>query len=161
MLLHQTVFLFHNVSKKNYLKFSIVVGYVCPLLIVAITILINEGGAEGNYFSSETCWLVYTGLLKGSIYAFVIPVGIIIFINVFSMLVVIMKLLDHPKNAETSDDKEKRAAMTVMRSVVLLTPVFGVTWMFGFAVMLLDLTSGDAAFAVNYVFNLLNSFQVR
>lgn len=161
MLLHQTVFLFHNVSKKNYLKFSIVVGYVCPLLIVAITILINEGGAEGNYFSSETCWLVYTGPLKGSIYAFVIPVGIIISINVFSMLVVIMKLLDHPKNAETSDDKEKRAAITVTRSVVLLTPVFGVTWMFGFAVMLLDLTSGDAAFAVNYIFNLLNSFQVR
>lgn len=159
MLLHQTVFLFHNVRKKSYLRFSIVLGYVCPLLIVAITFLTNKGGAEGKYFSSETCWLVYTGLMKGSIHAFVIPVGIIVVINVFSMLVVIMKLLNHPNNAEKSE--EKRAAITVMRSVVLLTPVFGVTWMFGFAVMLIDLTSGDLAFAVNYIFNLLNTFQVR
>ncbi|XP_044022083.1 adhesion G-protein coupled receptor F3 [Siniperca chuatsi] len=157
-LLHQAVFLFHNVSKKNYLRFSLVLGYVCPLLIVVITFLANNGD-EGLYFSSETCWLLYSGLLKGSIHTFIIPVGIIVFINVFSMLVVIMKLLDHPKNTEKSHEKEKKAAITVMRSVIFLTPIFGVTWIFGFAVMLLDLTSGYMAYAVNYAFTLLNAFQ--
>ncbi|XP_045919072.1 adhesion G protein-coupled receptor F5 [Micropterus dolomieu] len=157
-LLHQAVYLFHNVSKKNYLRFSLVVGYVCPLLIVVITFLTNNGD-EGKYYTSETCWLVYSGLLKGSIYTFVIPVGIIVFVNVFSMLVVIMKLLDHPKNTEKSHEKEKKAALTVMRSVILLTPIFGVTWIFGFAVMLLDLTSGPVAYAANYAFTLLNAFQ--
>lgn len=159
-LLHQAVYLFHSVSKKNYLRFSLVLGYVCPLLIVAITFLANKGGAEGSYFSSDTCWLIYSGLLKGSIHTFLIPVGIIVFVNVFSMVVVIMKLLDHPKSTEKSHEKEKRAALTVMRSVILLTPVFGVTWLFGFAVMFLDLTSGHTAYAVNYIFTLLNAFQV-
>uniref|UniRef100_A0A8C4NYK3 Uncharacterized protein n=1 Tax=Dicentrarchus labrax TaxID=13489 RepID=A0A8C4NYK3_DICLA len=161
ILLHQAVFLFHNVSKKNYLRFSIVLGYVCPLLIVAVTLLVYKAGAEGHYFSHETCWLVYDGFMKGSIHTFIIPVGIIIFINIFSMVVVIMKLLDHPKGVDKSHDKEKKAALTVMRSVVLLTPVFGLTWMFGFGVMLLDLTSGIMAYIVNYIFTLLNAFQVR
>ncbi len=158
ILLHQAVFVFHSVSKRNYLRFSFVLGYVCPLLIVTITFLANKAGAEGLYFSQDTCWLIYSGTMKGSIHTFLIPVGIIVFINVFSMLVVIAKLLDHPKNTEKSHDK--RAALTVIRSVVLLTPVFGVTWIFGFAVMFLDLTDGDIAYVVNYAFTLLNAFQV-
>lgn len=158
-LLHQTVFVFHSLSKKCYLRFSLVLGYVCPLLIVAITFLANGSGAEGLYYSNETCWLVYSGFMKGSIFTFVLPVGIIVFVNVFSMVVVIMKLLDHPKNTE-SHEKEKKAAITVIRSVILLTPIFGVTWIFGFALMLLDLTSGPMVYAVNYAFTLLNAFQV-
>ncbi|XP_035529244.1 adhesion G-protein coupled receptor F3 [Morone saxatilis] len=158
-LLHQAIFLFHNVSKKTYLRFSIVLGYVCPLLIVAVSLLVYMAGGKNKYYSYDTCWLVYDGFMKGSIYTFVIPVGIIVFINVFSMVVVIMKLLDHPKNVDKSHDKEKKAAITVVRSVVLLTPVFGLTWIFGFAVMLIDLTSGNIAYVVNYTFTLLNAFQ--
>lgn len=159
-LLHQAIFLFHNVSKKNYLRFSLVLGYVCPFLIVAITFLTNRAGAEELYFSRETCWLVYKGFLRGSIHTFLIPVGIIVFVNVFSMLVVILKLLDHPKNTEKSHEKEKTAAKTVVRSVILLTPIFGVTWIFGFAVTALDLTFGTIAYVINYAFTLLNAFQV-
>lgn len=158
-LLHQAVFLFHKVSKKQYLRYSLVLGYVCPFLIVFVTFLTNGAGGEGQYYSKDTCWLVYVGLLKGSIYTFIIPVGTIVFFNVFSMVVVIMKLLDH-HNAEKLHEKEKSAAKTVLRTVVLLTPIFGVTWMFGFGVMLIDLTAGVMAFVVNYIFILLNSFQV-
>ncbi|KAI4798971.1 hypothetical protein KUCAC02_019340 [Chaenocephalus aceratus] len=161
MLLHQAVFLFHNVSKRTYLRLSMFLGYVCPLLIVVITFLVYDGGIEGEYFSKESCWLLYEGLMKGSIHTFVIPVGIIVFVNVLSMMVVIMKLLDHPKNAERTNESEKKAAVTVMRSVILLTPIFGVTWVFGFAVMLMDLTSGPIAITVNYLFTLLNAFQTR
>lgn len=159
-LLHQAVFPFHSVSKKNYLKFALVVGYVCPLLIVTITFLANQGGAEGYYYSRETCWLVYTRLWVGSIHTFVLPVGVIVFINIFSMMVVILKLVDRIKVVEASRDKEKTASMTVLRSVIFLTPVFGVTWIFGFAVMLLDLTAGPIAYVVNYIFTLLNGLQV-
>ncbi|XP_067336398.1 adhesion G-protein coupled receptor F3 [Channa argus] len=158
-LLHQAVFLFHNVSKKNYLRFSLILGYVCPFLIVFITFLTNQGGAEGKYFNKSTCWLVYVGAFKGSIFTFLIPVGIIIFINLFSMLVVIMKLLDHPNITDKSHEKDKTAAKTVMRTVILLTPIFGITWAFGFGVMILDLTSGIIAYIVNYAFTVLNSFQ--
>ncbi|XP_068577785.1 adhesion G-protein coupled receptor F3 [Cebidichthys violaceus] len=159
MLLHQAIFLFDNVSKKKYLRFSLVLGYVCPLLIAVITFLSYNNGAEGVYYSSETCWLHYAGLMKGSIHTFVIPIGAIAFFNVFSMVVVIIKLLDHPKNTEKCNENEKKAAVTVMRSVILLTPIFGVTWIFGFAVMLLDLTSGTIVAIVHYTFTLLNTFQ--
>ncbi|XP_028250416.1 adhesion G-protein coupled receptor F3 [Parambassis ranga] len=157
-LLHQAVFLFHKVSKKQYLRYSLVLGYVCPFLIVLVTFLTNGAGGENDYYSKDTCWLVYKGLLKGSIYTFILPVGTIVFFNVFSMVVVIMKLLDH-HNAEKLHEKEKSAAKTVLRTVVLLTPIFGVTWLFGFGVMLIDLTDGPIALVVNYTFILLNSFQ--
>uniref|UniRef100_A0A3P8NIA8 G-protein coupled receptors family 2 profile 2 domain-containing protein n=1 Tax=Astatotilapia calliptera TaxID=8154 RepID=A0A3P8NIA8_ASTCA len=159
MLLHQAVFLFHKVGKKTYLRFSLILGYVCPFLIVFITFLTNNGGAPGTYFSLETCWLVYSGLLKGTIYTFILPVGIIVFINLFAMIVVIMKLLDH-RSREKSHEKEIQAAKTVLRSVILLTPIFGLPWIFGFATFIMDLTAGAVTLAVNYAFVVLNAFQV-
>ncbi|XP_013881774.1 adhesion G-protein coupled receptor F3 [Austrofundulus limnaeus] len=158
-LLHQAVFLFHKVSKTNYLRFSLVLGYGCPLIIVFVTFLTNNAGGEGVYYSRETCWLVYTGLLQGSIFTFIIPLSVIVFVNVFSMLVVIMKLLSHHQNADTAQETEKAAAKTVLRSVILLTPIFGITWIFGLAIMIIDLTSGVLANVINYTFVVLNSFQ--
>ncbi|XP_015825024.3 adhesion G-protein coupled receptor F3 [Nothobranchius furzeri] len=159
-LLHQAVFLFHKVSKRNYLRFSLVLGYGFPFIIVFVTFLSYSAGAQGLYYSSDTCWLVYKGLLQGSYYTFVIPVGIIIFVNVFSMVVVIMKLLSaHHQHADASQEREKAAAKTVLRAVILLTPIFGVTWVFGLAVEIFDLTDGPLALAINYLFVILNAFQ--
>ncbi|XP_058471023.1 adhesion G protein-coupled receptor F5 [Solea solea] len=152
-LLHQTIFLFHEVSKKTYLRFSLTLGYICPFLIVTITFLCN-GGAEGMYFTRDTCWLVYATGFQGSLNTFLIPIGTIIIVNLFSMLVVIMKLVNHPMTSHQS-----AAAKTIMRTVVLLTPIFGVTWLFGFGVTIVDLTEGKLAFVINYLFVLLNSFQ--
>ncbi|CAG5866731.1 unnamed protein product [Menidia menidia] len=160
-LLHQAVFLFHRVSKTFYLRFSMVVGYICPFLIVFITYLVYDSGTESSYYSKKTCWLVYKDSLEGSIFTFIIPAFIIVFVNIFSMFVVIMKLLDHNKNAQLVDEKERSAAKTVLRSVVLLTPVFGLTWIFGFAVMMIDLTDKPQGLIVNYVFTILNAFQMR
>ncbi|XP_053192241.1 adhesion G protein-coupled receptor F4 [Scomber japonicus] len=158
-ILHQTLFPFHNVSKKNYLRFALILGYVCPFLIVAITFLTNDAGKEGEYYSKETCWLIYEGLLKGSIHTFIIPVGIIVFVNIFCMVVVIMKLLEHPKNIIKSNGNEKAAVKTVLRSVILLTPIFGGTWVLGFGVTVFDLSYGVPADVVNYAFTLMNSLQ--
>ncbi|XP_029349006.1 adhesion G protein-coupled receptor F4 [Echeneis naucrates] len=158
ILLYQAVFVFHNVGKKIYLKCSLVLGYVCPFLIVSVTFLSYSAGAENSYYSMETCWLVYNGPFRGSIHSFVLPIAIIVFINVFTMGVVIVKLLDLQKT-ETANENDKTAAKTVMRTIILLTPVFGVTWLLGFGVMLLDLTSGYVVYAVNYAFVLLNTFQ--
>ncbi|XP_016891273.1 adhesion G-protein coupled receptor F3 isoform X3 [Cynoglossus semilaevis] len=157
-LIHQAVFLFHEVSRGTYLKFSMVLGYVCPFLIVFITFLSNNIGKEGSYFSKDTCWLVYRGF-HGSMITFLIPVGVIVFINMMFMLVVILKLIDHPMNTGASNEKKSHAVKAVMRSLVLLTPIFGITWMLGFGVTNLDLTSGPIAYAVNYAFVITNAFQ--
>ncbi|XP_072314321.1 adhesion G-protein coupled receptor F3 [Eucyclogobius newberryi] len=159
ILLHKTVYVsLHGISKMAYLRFSVIVGYVCPLLIVAITFISNSGH-EGQYYSEETRWLVYSGVLKGSIFTFILPVGIIVFINVFFMCLVIMKLLQPIKAQQMLCDKEKNSAKTVIRSVILLTPVFGLTWGLGFLMILMDLTEGKPAYAVNYLFTLMNAFQ--
>ncbi|XP_047466392.1 adhesion G-protein coupled receptor F1 [Mugil cephalus] len=159
ILLHQAVFLFHRVSKTYYLRFSLVLGYACPFLIVFVTIFVSDGGVEGSYYSKETCWLLYKGFMKGSIFSFILPIFIIVFVNIFSMAVVIMKLLQHHQSTEASQDKEKTTAKTVIRSVILLSPIFGVTWMFGFAIFLFDLADGPVALAMYYLFTVTNGLQ--
>ncbi|XP_029937622.1 CD97 antigen isoform X2 [Myripristis murdjan] len=159
MVIHQMLFVFHNMGKKMYLGMSYLLGYVCPFLIVFITFITNAGGAEGSYYTHETCWLMYTGSLQGSMHTFIIPLGIIVFVNIFSMLVVIVRLFEQPKNTAGTASKEQGAVKTILRSVVLLTPIFGVTWIFGYSVLAVDLTSGFIAYAVNYAFIVLNASQ--
>lgn len=158
LLLYQVVFIFNLPSKKSYLGIAFAIGYVLPFLIVSISVITYGGGAENYYYTSKGCWLIYGGLLKGSIYTFILPVVIIVFINLFSMLVVIMKILNHPKEM-SSAHKGHSFAKSILRTVILLTPVFGTTWMFGFAVLAVDLAYGDIALVANYIFIVLNTLQ--
>ncbi|XP_020772955.2 adhesion G-protein coupled receptor F3 [Boleophthalmus pectinirostris] len=159
ILLHKTVYVsLHGIGKTAYLRYSMVVGYVCPLLIVVITFLANNG-AEGQYYSKETRWLVYNGVLKGSIFTFILPIGTIVFINMFFMCLVIMKLLQPIKAQQMLEDKDKNSAKTVIRSVILLTPVFGLTWGLGFLMIIFDLSNGFPAYAIHYLFTIMNAFQ--
>ncbi|KAM6961220.1 adhesion G-protein coupled receptor F3 [Aplochiton taeniatus] len=157
MVLHKTVFVFHKLSKKAYLGFSFFLGYFCPVLIVAITFITYQNGNKDSYYSAKTCWLIYEGVLKGSIHSFVLPIGTIVVINVFCMMVVITRLLNPVVEASTRDEKD--VAKSILRLIVLLTPIFGVTWLLGFFVLTLDLTVGALAIFVNYAFTLLNAFQ--
>lgn len=160
ILLHQTIFVFHDLSRKKYLGFSFFLGYVCPALIVAITYISSDSGKKDLYYNTETCWLIYKGLMRGSIHAFLIPVGIIVIVNVFCMAVVIMKLLEHPKAEIVRPEDDKKATKSILRAIVLLTPIFGLTWIVGFAVLIVDLTVGLIAVLINYTFIILNAFQV-
>ncbi|KAM4625266.1 adhesion G protein-coupled receptor F4 [Polymixia lowei] len=161
VLLRQTVYVFQDLSKTKYLVASYFMGYAFPLFIVTVTFISYGSGAKGSYYTTKGCWLTYVGLLEGSIHTFIIPIGIIIFVNVFSMLVVIFKLLDLSKTSANSSQNQHKAAKNILRSVVILTPIFGVTWIFGFAVMAVDLAFGAIALVVNYTFVLLNAFQFK
>ncbi|XP_041710546.1 adhesion G protein-coupled receptor F5 isoform X2 [Coregonus clupeaformis] len=157
MVLHQMIFMFHQMSKKVCLGVCFFVGYCCPLLIVFITFITYNSGEENVYYTSDTCWLVYKGFLKGSIFTFILPVGTIVVINVFCMIVVIMRLLRPSIEVNTKDEKE--VVKGILKAIVLLTPIFGGTWIFGFFVLVFDITKGPTAFLVNYAFILLNAFQ--
>uniref|UniRef100_A0A8C7UT58 G-protein coupled receptors family 2 profile 2 domain-containing protein n=1 Tax=Oncorhynchus mykiss TaxID=8022 RepID=A0A8C7UT58_ONCMY len=159
MVLHQMIFMFHQMSKKVCLGLCFSVGYCCPLLIVFITFITYNSGQKDYYYTTEACWLVYEGFLKGSIFAFILPVGTIVVVNVFCMLVVIIRLLRPSLEVNTKDEKE--VAKGILKAVVLLTPIFGGTWIFGFFVLMFDITKGPIAYLVNYAFTLLNAFQVR
>ncbi|KAL4623999.1 adhesion G-protein coupled receptor F1-like [Arapaima gigas] len=158
MLLHQLMFVFHQLRKKVYLTFSICIGYLCPLLIVLLTYISYDNGEVNLYYSPETCWLLYSGTLKGSIHAFFIPVLTIVVVNFLAMIVVITKLL-RPQMSDGSKTDEKEITKSILKAVVFLTPIFGVTWILGFFVLTVDFTDGFLAAFINYAFTILNAFQ--
>ncbi|XP_072554899.1 adhesion G-protein coupled receptor F1 isoform X2 [Paramormyrops kingsleyae] len=158
MLLHQLIFVFHQMRKKVYLTISISIGYVCPLIIVLLTYKIYNDGAEDVYYNARSCWLNYKSPFNGSIHAFIFPVLTIVLINFFSMMVVITKLL-RPQVSEGSKGDQKEMAKSILKAIVFLTPVFGITWILGFFVLVFDLTEGFWAYFVNYAFTIINSLQ--
>lgn len=156
MLVHQLIFVFTPLRKRVFMFFSSIIGYVCPILIVGCSYVYSKYTGK-PYFDPNVCWLVYEKLLEGSIHAFFIPIGTIIFINLFSMMVVIITLTKTsvPENSKTHD---KDTAKSVLKVVVFLTPVFGITWIFGFAQLILE--EGTLLTVAYYTFTILNSFQV-
>ncbi|KAL6477662.1 hypothetical protein MHYP_G00134970 [Metynnis hypsauchen] len=127
-------------------------------VIVIVTFITYDNGSPGSYYSGETCWLIYEAALKGSIHAFLFPVFIIVFVNMFTMVVVISRILK-PTLSEGSSHDEKEVARSIVKTIVLLTPTLGITWILGLFVLMLDLTTKPYAQIVNYAFTFFNSFQ--
>uniref|UniRef100_A0AAQ6IGL8 G-protein coupled receptors family 2 profile 2 domain-containing protein n=1 Tax=Anabas testudineus TaxID=64144 RepID=A0AAQ6IGL8_ANATE len=156
MLVHQLIFVFSPLRKRVFIVFSSFVGYVCPVLIVGSSYLYAYY-TNSPYYDKETCWLVFERLMVGSMHAFLLPVGTVIFTNIICILVVIVKLVKssvlHISNTENKD-----TAKSILKVVVVLTPVFGVTWIIGFFELMLspDHPMHDG---VEFCFIILNSFQ--
>ncbi|XP_029281742.1 adhesion G protein-coupled receptor F4 [Cottoperca gobio] len=155
MLVHQLIFVFSPLRKRVFMLLSSIVGYVFPMLIVGSSYVYCKY-TNRPYYNKDTCWLVFEKLLEGSIHAFLLPVGTIILTNIFSMMVVILTLVK--SSAADSSKVDKEAIKSVLKVVLFLTPVFGGTWIIGFALLLLD---GDnhMFMVANYSFTILNSFQ--
>ncbi|KAJ8009159.1 hypothetical protein DPEC_G00086000 [Dallia pectoralis] len=156
MLLHQLIFVFHPLRKSVYRVLSIVLGYVCPLVIVSATYVYYKFKNE-PYNDTSTCWLKYTSPMVGSIHAFILPVGTIVFMNLFGMGVVIMTLLKS-SISDGSKANEKETVKSIMKVILFLTPVFGVTWGLGFLMLTLDNTGTIGDF-MQYAFTITNSLQ--
>ena len=157
MLVHQLIFVFSPLRKRVFMFLSSIVGYVCPILIVGSSYVYCKY-TNTEYFDPDTCWLQYDSLLRGSMHAFILPVGTVILTNLFSMVVVILTLTKSSvPDGSKADDKE--TAKSILKVVVFLTPVFGVTWVIGFALLIIDKTEPMYQVAL-YSFTILNSFQV-
>uniref|UniRef100_A0AAY4EZ99 Adhesion G protein-coupled receptor F3b n=1 Tax=Denticeps clupeoides TaxID=299321 RepID=A0AAY4EZ99_9TELE len=157
MLFHQLIFVFHHLRKKVFVVISLIVGYLCPAITVGAT-YVYYNRTSGSYYSPDTCWLRYEGSLKGSIYAFLFPVGTITIVNMFSMAVVIVTLL-RPKVSEGNAD-QKETLKSIMKVIVFLTPVFGGTWVLGFFMFSSDNPNSLSSKLVTYAFTIVNSLQV-
>ncbi|KAL0967499.1 hypothetical protein UPYG_G00253030 [Umbra pygmaea] len=155
MLMHQLIFVFHPLRKRVYMFFSTILGYICPTVIVGVTYLYYKY-TKNEYYDSNSCWLKYVGPMEGSIHAFLLPVGTIVFMNFFSMCVVILTLLKSSLPEESKAD-EKETAKSIMKVVIFLTPVFGVTWGLGFFVLMFP--NEPIGPFMNYAFTIINSLQ--
>ena len=157
MLVHQLIFVFSPLRKRVFMFLSSILGYVCPILLVGSSYVYYKY-TKKDYYDKKTCWLNYERLLVGSIHAFLLPVGTIVLANLFSMVVVIITLVK-TSVPDSSKADEKETAKSILKVVVFLTPVFGVTWTIGFFLLVLD-ESNSMYTAINYIFTILNSFQV-
>ncbi|XP_065112154.2 adhesion G-protein coupled receptor F3 isoform X1 [Paramisgurnus dabryanus] len=158
MLAYQLIFVFSHISKKVYMIIGYTLGYVCPTLTVAATYVYYDQTKQVEYFSTKTCWLTYQSAMVGSIYAFLFPVGFIVFANMCSMVVVIATVLK-PSGAEADKKADKEAAKAVIKVVLFLTPVFGGTWVLGFLVFIMDDFTQFTTILVQYAFTIVNSLQ--
>lgn len=157
MLVHQLIFVFEPLRKRVFMFLSSIVGYLCPILIVGSSYIYSKY-TNKPYYDHKTCWLVFEKLLEGSIHAFLLPVGTITLTNMFSMIVVIVTLMkaSAPDGSMTDD---RQTAKSILKVVGFLTPVFGITWIIGFGLLMLEENS-PLHTAANYLFTILNSFQV-
>ncbi|XP_068089348.1 adhesion G-protein coupled receptor F3-like [Hyperolius riggenbachi] len=151
MLLHQLLFVFHHLRKTVYVSLSFTSGYFFPGIIAAGTFLYYY--PKGKYRHQAVCWL---NPASGAIYAFAVPAGCIIVFNFLTLLVVIA-MLSRPSVSDAKHSDDKETAKNILKAVVVLTPVFGLTWSFGFALLtnLDDLTRQ----VFTYGFAAMNAFQ--
>ncbi|KAK2884035.1 hypothetical protein Q8A67_017672 [Cirrhinus molitorella] len=158
MLVHQLIFVFSHIGKKVYMIIGFTIGYVCPTITVAVTYVYYDQATDIPYYSSKTCWLTYQSAMQGSIHAFLFPVGTIVLVNLFSMVVVIATVLK-PSGAETNKKGDKDAAKSIIKVIIFLTPVFGGTWILGLFVFLMDDFTQFLTYVVHYAFTIVNSLQ--
>ncbi|XP_056150187.1 adhesion G-protein coupled receptor F3 [Lampris incognitus] len=155
LLVHQLIFVFSPLRKRIFMFFSSIIGYVLPIIIVGATYMYYKYTGE-PYHNKKECWLTYERLLKGSIHSFILPVGTAILINLFCMGMVIVTLVKSSLPDSTKAD-DKETAKSILKAIVFLTPVFGVTWILGFF-LFMDIKD-PLSTIIHYTFTILNSFQ--
>jgi len=132
-------------SNKKYNKVFHVLGWGLPVLLVSA----SAGISFHEYGPHNICWL--SGKL---IWVFAAPVLFVIAINCFILISVIYVLLTKTmvKAGEENSSKKSNARRSVKVTVVLL-PLLGLTWVFGF--MAVDKNT----IFFHYIFAITNSLQ--
>lgn len=148
VLFCRLVFVFHHITKKEFMSLSVGLGYVCPSIIAVGTFLYYT--PTNDYRKDDVCWLESD---SGASMAFNIPTIIVLSGNFIVLLVVIRKLL-RPSISEGSHEDEE-VIKKLVKAVLFCTPQFGLTWAVG-----IPLLSDGSSVALNYLFVLLNPLQV-
>ncbi|XP_023422503.1 adhesion G-protein coupled receptor F2 isoform X1 [Cavia porcellus] len=148
LILYGVLIVFHTLPKSVLVASLFSVGYVCPLVIAVITVGVTEP-ARG-YLRADACWLNWD--MTKALLAFVVPALSIVVINLVVITVVISKA--RRVSSGSSMFEEVRAIMRISRNIAVLTPLLGLTWGFGIAILI-----DDSSLAFHIIFSLLNAFQ--
>uniref|UniRef100_A0A3Q1JYL4 Adhesion G protein-coupled receptor F5 n=1 Tax=Anabas testudineus TaxID=64144 RepID=A0A3Q1JYL4_ANATE len=152
LLFYRTVMVFSHMSKSTMLAIGFSLGYGCPLIIAVITVAVTAPG-HGYIRRDYACWLNWTETM--ALLALVIPALSIVFINILIIIVVVFKMLRRGVG-DTAQRDEKHTLVVVARCVIILTPLFGLTWSLGVGTMLESTNKG-----IHIAFAFFNSLQVR
>ncbi|XP_021572988.1 adhesion G-protein coupled receptor F3 [Carlito syrichta] len=148
VLAHQLVFVFHQLSKQRVLPLMLLLGYLCPLGFAGVTLGLYL--PRGQYLREGECWLDGEG---GALYIFVGPVLAVVGVNGLVLAMAVLKLL-RPSLSEGPPAEKRQALLGVIKALLILTPIFGLTWGLGLATLLDEVST-----VPHYIFTVLNTFQ--
>nr|XP_034369879.1 adhesion G-protein coupled receptor F3 [Arvicanthis niloticus] len=147
VLAHQLLFVFHHLSKHLVLSLMVILGYLCPLGFAGVTLGIYL--PQRKYLWEEKCWLNRDGVV---LYTFSEPVLAIIGVNGLVLVIAVLKLL-RPSLSEGPTVEKRQALVGVLKALLILTPIFGLTWGLGVATLF------NGSIVSHYFFTILNSLQ--
>ncbi|CAL8395449.1 unnamed protein product [Arctogadus glacialis] len=151
LLFYRTVMVFSHMSKATMLAIGFSLGYGAPLVIAVVTVAATAPQVPQGYIRDHNgCWLRWEDTF--ALLAFIIPAGVIVFINFIILIVVLTKMLR--RGVESSHSEEKNTLLVILRSVAILFPTFGLTWALGVGVMVAPRNLG-----LHVTFALFNSLQ--
>ncbi|VDI70258.1 Hypothetical predicted protein, partial [Mytilus galloprovincialis] len=136
---------------KSRVKWLIPICWVAPAVIVGISMGATQ--LEGYGDTSDVCWL---SVDNGLIWAFIGPALVIVLVNLVILALVIRTLFrtmrSKPGRSQQSKSRLEKTKSGV-RSICVLAPLFGITWVFGVLSISRDLV------AFQYLFAIFNSLQ--
>ncbi|XP_046369537.2 uncharacterized protein LOC124144255 [Haliotis rufescens] len=116
-----------------------------PLIPVVSVLSIDYNMYRGR---KSYCWMG----MEAFYYAFAVPVGVIVVINIIMFIIILASLVRRPDGLRSTQSKQRRARMH-LKAAVTIFMLLGLTWIFGF------LQIEDARIVFQYVFTLLSSLQ--
>ncbi|XP_067047035.1 adhesion G protein-coupled receptor L4-like isoform X2 [Acropora muricata] len=124
------------------------VAWGVPAVIVALTITMAALQNDGilSYVHGDFCWVSRTNEL---IWTFVAPVLVVCLVNLVLLSFVLYEIRNMPKDKTSELEK----VVAGFKACVVLSPLLGVTWLFGV------LSIEQAGLAFQYIFTILNSLQ--
>uniref|UniRef100_H2Z7W8 G-protein coupled receptors family 2 profile 2 domain-containing protein n=1 Tax=Ciona savignyi TaxID=51511 RepID=H2Z7W8_CIOSA len=156
-------------NEKNFLQWCSLIAYGCPLIIASITVGVTVGYLDkmpkatnlcgdvidpltkSTYHASNLCWLHGSSLYVG----FLVPMTVCFLFNFAIFVVVLKEIID--KNNKVEVSSMKRTVKQNMIFAVTMTSIMGLTWVFGYLLLLSD----NQAYltAMSWLFALFNSLQ--
>ncbi|WAR06917.1 AGRL3-like protein [Mya arenaria] len=131
-------------ATRSRARSLVIASWVIPAVIVGISLGATQTQGYGN---TNFCWL---SLSRGVIWAFVAPALLIISLNIICLVLVFRKML-RMKAMESKKTTEK--IQTSLRSLCVLVPLMGVSWILGIFYINEDL------YFMQYLFAICNGLQ--
>lgn len=150
LLFYRTVMVFSHMSKSTMLAIGFTLGYGAPLIIAVITVAVTAS-RNGYIRKYDACWLRWND--TKALLALVIPALTIVFFNIIIMFVVLVKILRRGVGDAAQPD-EKHTLKVIAKCVLILTPLFGLTWSLGVGTMVSPTNKG-----IHIAFAFFNSLQ--
>lgn len=137
------LFVMSTVSSGSKIKLMCVSAWGVPAVLVGVSLAVKMDG----YGNSKYCWLSIGSYL---IWAFVGPALLVILVNIVILLIVLRTMFSTQRMNKMSSKEQVR---TTFRSLCVILPVFGITWVFG------ALSINEDTVIFQYLFAVFNSLQ--